>query len=83
MGKLSIKDVNLAQKKVLMRVDFNVSTNKETGQITDDTRIKASIPTIKYILEKGASLVLMSHLGRPKGEMIPQLKMDKVAQRLS
>ena len=83
MGKLSVKDVNLAQKKVLMRVDFNVSIDKETGRITDDTRIKASIPTIKYILKKDASLVLMSHLGRPKGEMIPLLKMDKVAQRLS
>ena len=83
MGKLSVKDVNLAQKKVLMRVDFNVSIDKETGRITDDTRIKASIPTIKYILKKDASLVLMSHLGRPKGKMISQLKMDKVAQRLS
>ena len=52
MTKLSVKDVNPGGKRVLMRVDFNVSTNKETGGITDDTRIKAALPTMKYILEK-------------------------------
>ena len=69
-------------KKVLMRVDFNVSLNKETGEITDDTRIKAALPTIDYILNHGASLILMSHLGRPKGKVVPQLRMDRVARRL-
>jgi len=83
LAKLSVKDVDLAGKKVLMRVDFNVAINKETGEITDDTRIRAAIPTIKYILDQGASLILMSHLGRPKGKVVPQLKMDKVAKRLS
>ena len=83
MKKLSVKDVDLAGKRVLMRVDFNVSIDKKTGKITDDTRIRAALPTIKYILEKGASLVLMSHLGRPKGKIVPELKMDEVAKRLS
>jgi len=83
MTKLSVRDVDLSGKKVLMRVDFNVSLDKCTGEITDDTRIRASLPTIKYILEKGASLILMSHLGRPKGKVVPELKMDKVAERLS
>ncbi len=82
MRKLSVKDLDLKGKKVLMRVDFNVSLNKETGEITDDTRIKASLPTINYVLSQGASLILMSHLGRPKGEVVPQLRMDKVARRL-
>jgi len=83
MAKLSVKDVDLTGKKVLMRVDFNVAIDKETGEIKDDTRIRAAVPTIKYILEKGASLILMSHLGRPKGKVVPQLKMDRVAERLS
>jgi len=83
MAKLSVKDVDLKDKRVLMRVDFNVSLDKTTGEITDDTRIRAALPTIKYILDRGASLILMSHLGRPKGKVVPQLKMDKVATRLS
>jgi len=82
LRKLSVKDLDLKGKKVLMRVDFNVSLNKETGEITDDTRIKASLPTINYVLDQGASLILMSHLGRPKGKVVPQLRMDKVARRL-
>jgi len=80
--KLSVKDLDLKGKRVLMRVDFNVSLNKETGEITDDTKIKASLPTINYVLNQGASLILMSHLGRPKGKVVPQLRMDKVARRL-
>lgn len=82
MRKLSVKDLDLKGKRVLMRVDFNVSLNKETGEITDDTKIKASLPTINYVLNQGASLILMSHLGRPKGKVVPQLRMDKVARRL-
>lgn len=83
MAKMTVKDVDLAGKRVLMRADFNVSINKETGEITDDTRIRAAAPTIKYILDQRACLILMSHLGRPKGEVIPQLKMDRVAERVS
>ena len=65
MDKKTVKDVDLKGKRVIMRVDFNVPMDK--GVVTDDKRIKASLPTIQYILEQGASLVLMSHLGRPKG----------------
>ena len=65
MNKKTVKDVNLKGKHVIMRVDFNVPMDK--GVVTDDKRIKASLPTIQYILDQGASLVLMSHLGRPKG----------------
>jgi len=83
MTKLSVKDVDLAGKKVLMRVDFNVPVDKKTGEILDDMRIRASLPTIDYILKKGASLILMSHLGRPEGKVVPQLKMDRVGERLS
>ena len=69
MAKKTLRDVDLAGKRVLMRVDFNVPMAKDgSGTITDDTRIVAALPSIKYVLEKGASLVLMSHLGRPKGK---------------
>ena len=69
MAKKTLRDVDLAGKRVLMRVDFNVPMAKDgSGTITDDTRIVAALPSIKYVLEHGASLVLMSHLGRPKGK---------------
>ena len=69
MDKMTLRDVELAGKRVLMRVDFNVPLAKDgSGRITDDTRIVAALPSIKYVLEKGGSLVLMSHLGRPKGK---------------
>lgn len=69
MAKKTLRDVDFAGKRVLMRVDFNVPMAKDgSGTITDDTRIVAALPSIKYVLEQGASLVLMSHLGRPKGK---------------
>ncbi len=87
MDQLTIKDIpqsNLANKKVLVRVDFNVPQEKQNGQIkiTNDLRIKAALPTIKYLIESNAIVVLVSHLGRPKG-FDPDLKMDAVAHRLS
>ena len=69
MAKMTLRDVDLAGKRVVMRVDFNVPMAKDgSGKITDDTRVQAALPSIKYVLEQGASLVLMSHLGRPKGK---------------
>lgn len=81
MTKLGLKDLDIKGKRVLLRVDFNVPIDKE-GKITDDSRIRASLPTIKYILNQGASLVLMSHLGRPVG-VDPKLTLAPVAKRLS
>jgi len=80
MEKLTIKDVDLKNKKVIMRVDFNVPI--KNGIITDDTRIKAALPTIKYAIDKGARVILLSHLGRPDGEKDPQYSLKPVADRL-
>ena len=85
MKKRTIKDLNenqLVGKKVLVRVDFNIPLNNEL-EITDDTRIKAALPTIKYLISHQAKVILMSHLGRPKGEVIEKLRLDPVARRLS
>jgi len=82
MNKLTIKDINLKDKKLLMRVDFNVPLD-ESGNITDDIRIQAALPTIKYALEQGAALILMSHLGRPKGEAKPEFSLKPASKRLS
>lgn len=81
-NKMSLSSLPVEGKKVLMRVDFNVPLN-EKGEITSDARIVAALPSIKYILDHGGSLVLMSHLGRPKGEKKPELSLKPVAKRLS
>jgi phosphoglycerate kinase len=82
MPKKSVKDVDLSHKRVLMRADFNVPLKE--GVITDDTRIRAALPTIEYILKQpGTSLILMSHLGRPKGIVKPEMSLKPVAKRLS
>lgn len=80
--KLSIKDLPINGKRVLMRVDFNVPLDKDC-HITDDTRISSALHSIKYVLEKGGSLVLMSHLGRPKGKKSPEYSLKPVAKLLS
>ncbi len=82
MNKLTIKDVDIKSKRVLIRVDFNVPLDKGLN-ITDDTRIKAALPTIKYAIDSGAKIILMSHLGRPDGKVIDSLRLDPVAKRLS
>lgn len=81
MQKKTIKDIDVAGKKVLMRVDYNVPM--EGGAITDDTRIRATLPSLKYLLDKGAAIILASHLGRPKGGPDPQFSLVPVAKRLS
>ncbi len=81
MSKLSIKDVDFQGKRALMRVDFNVPFDK-AGNISDDTRIRAALPSIKFILGHGGSVVLMSHLGRPKGGKKPEFSLKLVADRL-
>lgn len=82
MSKLSLSDVPVKDKTILMRVDFNVPMDS-SGQITDDTRIKAALPSIQYVLKNGGKLVLMSHLGRPKGKKTPELSLKPCAERLS
>jgi phosphoglycerate kinase len=81
MNKKTVKDIDLKGKRVLMRVDFNVPM--ADGKVTDDKRIKASLPTIKYVLDQGASLILMSHLGRPKGGPDPEFSLRAAADVLS
>lgn len=81
MDKKTVKDIDLVGKRVIMRVDFNVPMDK--GVVTDDKRIKAALPTIKYVLEQGASLLLMSHLGRPKGGPDPEFSLKAAAEVLA
>ena len=81
LNKKSVTDIDLRGKKVLVRCDFNVPL--DGGVITNDKRIVASLPTIKYLLEQNAKVILCSHLGRPKGEVVPEFSLKPVAARLS
>lgn len=81
MNKKTVKDIDLKGKRVLMRVDFNVPM--ADGKVTDDKRIKAALPTINYVLEQGASLLLMSHLGRPKGGPEPEFSLKAASEALA
>jgi len=81
VAKLSIEDVDVKGKRAFVRVDFNVPL--DNGNVTDDTRITAALPTIRYLIEHGAKIILASHLGRPKGKVADKYRMDPVARRLS
>ena len=81
-SKLTIEDVEISGQRALVRVDYNVPFQEGTSTISDDTRIKASIPTLKHLINKGCSLVLCSHLGRPKGKRYPGLSLKPIATRL-
>jgi phosphoglycerate kinase len=83
MDKMTVRDVEVNNKRVLVRVDFNVPLDEETGVITDDSRIRAVLPTIRYLTDRKAKVILCSHLGRPKGRVVDKLRLAVVAQRLS
>lgn len=83
MNKMTVRDIEVSSKRVLVRVDFNVPVDAKTGTITDDSRIQAALPTIRYLTERNARVILISHLGRPKGKVVDSLRLAPVARRLS
>jgi len=83
MNKKTVRDIEVTGKRVLVRVDFNVPLDEKTGVISDDSRIRATLPTIKYLIERKAKVILISHLGRPGGKVVNKLRLTVVAQRLS
>jgi phosphoglycerate kinase len=82
MSKMTVKDIDVDGKRILVRVDFNVPLDKN-GEIVDDSRIRAALPTIRYLIDRGAKIILLSHLGRPKGNLVPELRLGNVGRRLS
>lgn len=82
MTKRGIKNLDVQNKRVLLRVDYNVPVSKD-GAITDDKRILETLPTIRYLLDKNATIILVTHMGRPDGKIVESLRLDKIAQRLS
>jgi phosphoglycerate kinase len=83
MNKMTVRDINVSGKNVLVRVDFNVPLDEKTGIISDDSRIRAALPTIKYLTDGEAKVILCSHLGRPDGKVVESLRLAVVARRLS
>lgn len=83
MNKMTVRDIDVAGKRVLVRVDFNVPLDTGTGAISDDSRIRASLPTIKYLVERQARVILMSHLGRPEGKPSKEFSLAPLVERLS
>lgn len=83
VNKMTVRDIDVAGKRVLVRVDFNVPLDVNTGAITDDRRIRAALPTINYLLERNAKVILLSHFGRPKGKVVEDMRLTPVARRLS
>ena len=83
MGKKTVEDVRFSGKRALVRVDFNVPRDKKTGEITDDARMRAALPTIEYLIDQDAKVIIMSHLGRPKGKVVEELRLTEVGKHLS
>ena len=81
MTKQTIRDIDVGSQRVLMRVDYNVPVDDE-GHITDDARIRETLPTLQYLFDAGAGVILMAHFGRPKGQVVPELRMEKIGQHL-
>src|SRR5436190_12380870 len=83
MPKLSVSQIDVRNKRVLLRCDFNVPLDKKSGQITDDIRIRESLPTIEHLMKGGGKIVIAAHLGRPDGKVAPEASLKPVAARLS
>ena len=83
MPKKNVEDIEVKGKRVLLRADFNVPLDVNTGAISDDSRIQASLPTIKYLIDHKSRIILCSHLGRPKGNVVENLRMAPIASKSS
>ena len=83
MSKQTVRDIEVKGKRALVRVDFNVPLDRETGAITDDSRIRAVLPTIRYLIQEGAKVIPCSHLGRPGGQVVEELRLAPVGERLA